>query len=237
MSGQKYFPVYVNAYVGGQRDHHGIFVELYEDKSGYLYHVEGSVQTGMKYKAKPASSPLDSASFLAYKLIGWVSESQYERIHEICSSITPPPKQYNGPKLLVPKHKLRRCQEWTNDVVAELIAEGVVKVGETEYGWVSREELEGKTTKERSASPKGKSKSSHSSSQSKSKPSSSSKPSSRHRNATSKTSSTSSSTSEPADGAVSGDGYWVYSKNAKDWYHMSQDGRVTWARQGKGKGH
>lgn len=218
--------VFIHAYLGAPRNHHGIFVELEEDGSGYLYHVEGNVQTGMTYNPKPARPPLDSPSFQGRKPIGWVPASLYQHIHTICSNIPPPPKQYDGPKLLVPKNQLRRCQEWTNEVVNELRVQGVLQGNEG--GWVPRTDLE-----KQSKSPKSKSK--VSSSQSKSKPSVGSKSSSSSFHPASK-SSPSSSTSEPADGTVSADGNWVYSKHAKDWYHMGQDGTVTWGKQTKGKG-
>ncbi|KAK4243141.1 hypothetical protein C7999DRAFT_44980 [Corynascus novoguineensis] len=168
-----YYRVYINAYVGSPRDHHGIFVELEEDGSGYLYHVEGSVQTGMTYVYKPAKNPLFSVAFTAQKTIGYVRESNYGYIHDICSSIPPPAKQYDGPKRLIPKdQKLRRCQEWTQEVISALRARGV---------------LEG----------------AHSTSKS-----------------------STSSTSEPADGAVSPDGFWRYSRYAKDWYRIDEHGQT-----------
>ncbi|KAK4234576.1 hypothetical protein C8A03DRAFT_18551 [Achaetomium macrosporum] len=234
------YRVFINAYLGSPRDHHGIFVELEEDGSGYLYHVEGSVQTGMTYKPKPAKNPLSSVSLSGQKPIGYVPASLYGYIHDICSSIPPPAKQYDGPKRLIPKdQKLRRCQEWTQEVILALRAQGVLQGAEG--GWVSRDDLEKQAKKQgKSKGSSSQSKGSSSSSQSKTKSKSSSTSTgtstgSKSKHSTSKSST--SSTSEPADGAVSQDGFWVYSRKAKDWYRTDEHGQPIWANQGKGKGH
>lgn len=222
------YRVFINGYLGAPRDHHGIFVELEEDGSGYLYHVEGSVQTGMRYNPKPARPPLDSPSLQGQKEIGWVPASLYAHIHSICSAIPPPPKQYDGPKLLVPRNKLRRCQEWTREAVHELRAQGIL-VG-SEGPWLSRTDLEKESGKRHGSKAHAKG----SQGQTKSKSSSGFKSGSSSSHSNSKVSSA--SAKEPADGAVSADGYWVYSRKAKDWYHTSQDGTTHWSSQGKGKG-
>jgi hypothetical protein len=46
---------------------------------------------------------------------------------EICRSIPPPKKQFNGPKRLYPKEPLRRCQEWIDEAVEALISNGILR--------------------------------------------------------------------------------------------------------------
>jgi hypothetical protein len=146
----------------------------------------------------------------------------YTKVDAICKTVPPPRKQYEGPKLLVPKNELRRCQEWTNEAIAELKAKGVLQGNEGD--WIPRADLEDK--------PKGKGSyttSATTSSKSSEKPPapSSSKSSS---SSSSKTSAPSPAGSEPADGTMSTDGKWVYSKKAKNWYQKGQDGKVIWKK-------
>lgn len=215
------YRVFLHAYTGIPHNHHAIFVELETDGSGCLFHVEGSVQTGMTYNPKPAGAPLKSPSFHARKAIGFVPARLYEYVNSICSSLPPPPKQYNGPKRQFPKSPLRRCQEWTADAVDELKAQDVLQ-GE-EGKWVTRADMENDTKSSNSTSQ-------GSSSQAKSKSSAASHSSSY---ATSKSSSSTSSTSEPAHGVVSADGFWVYSRKDRAWLLRGQGG--IWAKQAKAR--
>jgi hypothetical protein len=232
------YRVFLNSYQGLPQNHHGIFVELKNDGSGCLYHVKGSIQLGMKYVSDPARSPLSSGSFHARKQISSVPASLYTKVDAICKTVPPPRKQYEGPKLLVPKNELRRCQEWTNEAIAKPKAEGVLQGNEGD--WIPRTDLEDKpkgkgssttsaatSSKSSEKPPAPSSSKSSSSSSSKSSASSSSKTSAL---SSSKSSASSSSSSEPADGTMSTDGKWVYSKKAKNWYQKGQDGKVIWKK-------
>ncbi|EGE00898.1 hypothetical protein TESG_08193 [Trichophyton tonsurans CBS 112818] len=116
------YPVYRVAYGGLPRDHHSIFVETGENgpKTGHLFHVTGDIQNGMVFDEKPAKEPESSATFVGKEKIGTVTHANYPRIKDICASITPPKKQFQGPKRLYPKEPLRRCQEWTRETVDAL---------------------------------------------------------------------------------------------------------------------
>lgn len=81
----------------------------------------------MRFEQKAGKSPEESASFLDKNLLGWVSANNYHYIEEICKSIPPPKKQFNGPKRLYPKEPLRRCQEWTSEAIDALISNGVLQ--------------------------------------------------------------------------------------------------------------
>ncbi|KJZ70456.1 hypothetical protein HIM_10158 [Hirsutella minnesotensis 3608] len=122
--------VYRVAYLGAPRNHHAIFIETNADGSGALVHVTGDIQNGMRFEHKAARRPEESASFVEKTLLGWVSTDNYGYIGNICKSIPPPKKQFNGPKRLYPKEPLRRCQEWTNEVVQALFSNGVLQTGD-----------------------------------------------------------------------------------------------------------
>lgn len=119
--------VYRVAYLGAPRDHHAIFVETNADGSGNVTHVTGDIQNGMKLDQKAGKRPELSTSFVEKSLLGSVSINDYPYIWEICRSIPPPKKQFNGPKRLYPKEPLRRCQEWTDEAVAALISNGILQ--------------------------------------------------------------------------------------------------------------
>ncbi|KJF60048.1 uncharacterized protein CIMG_12709 [Coccidioides immitis RS] len=116
------YAVYHVAYSGLPRDHHTIFVETGGDgpETGHIFHVMGDIQTGMTFENKPAKKPDESATFVSKERIGSVTHSNYPQILIICQTIPPPKKQFQGPKRLYPDEPLRRCQEWTADVIKAL---------------------------------------------------------------------------------------------------------------------
>lgn len=135
------YKVYVQSYLGAPRDHVSLVVVTDPAKmAGEMYHVEGSIQAGMKYVHKKAQAPLQSVSFQKRMCVGQVAAADLPKVQQICASIPPPAKQYDGPKLLVPKEKVRRCGEWTKEAVAALKAAKVV-VGQS-GAWETRAELE-----------------------------------------------------------------------------------------------
>lgn len=114
------YTVYLVAYAGMPRDHHAIFIEENEDKSGRVYQVIGDIQNGMSFDTKPAKMPDNSASFQSKTEIGTVTAAKKSRILEICRCMPPPKKQFQGPKKLYPNEPLRRCQEWTAEAIDAL---------------------------------------------------------------------------------------------------------------------
>lgn len=120
------YKVYQISYAGAPRDHHAIFVETQEDQSGQIFQVTGNIQSGMRYETKQAKKPEDSASFQAKILLGSVSIADYSRIDDECKRVSPPAKQYNGPKRINPQVPLRRCQEWTAEAIDTLRAHGIL---------------------------------------------------------------------------------------------------------------
>ncbi|KAK6350235.1 hypothetical protein TWF696_006471 [Orbilia brochopaga] len=116
------YPVYRVEYLGNPVNHEAIFVQTNENgpRSGHLYHVIGSIQRGMMYEEKPARHPEDSEAYVSKHEIGSVSAIRYSRVDTICRSITPPEKQFEGARKLYPGRPLRRCGEWTAEVIAAL---------------------------------------------------------------------------------------------------------------------
>ncbi|KAF4615581.1 hypothetical protein G7Y89_g15294 [Cudoniella acicularis] len=114
------YNVYVAAYTGAPRDHHTIFVETEADSSGHIFQVTGNIQQGMTHEFKRAKKPEDSYSFVSKTLVGTVTKENYPQIATICTGITPPHKQFNGPRKINPSEPLRRCQEWNADAIKAL---------------------------------------------------------------------------------------------------------------------
>ena len=64
-----------------------------------------------------------SATFQSKSQIGKVEVTDLSRIKQICLKIAPLKKQFQRPRRLYPQEPLRRCQEWTAEVVQAIIAE------------------------------------------------------------------------------------------------------------------
>ncbi|PQE08174.1 hypothetical protein CJF31_00008249 [Rutstroemia sp. NJR-2017a BVV2] len=109
------FSVYNVDFLGISR---GIFVQTNEhgNDSGHLYQVVGDMQNGMVHAHKEAKRPYNSSRF-----IGTVSASKYSQLRNICDSVTA------GPPKIDPANSLRHYQEWTNQVVELLFAQGVLQ--------------------------------------------------------------------------------------------------------------
>ena len=119
-----YYMVYRVEYQGSP-NHVSIFVETHETgpESGHLYHVEGNILMGMTYRAKPAHSPEDSATYVpgSKVLIGRVAVINYPRVNTVCEAIPAPGKQMNlRGKRLNPNLPLRRCGEWVDEAILAL---------------------------------------------------------------------------------------------------------------------
>ncbi|KAK4113349.1 hypothetical protein N656DRAFT_778117 [Canariomyces notabilis] len=100
--------IYLHASLGAPRAHHSLFVETNaQTGTGHLYHVTGNIQSGMVYAPRPELHPLASPEFQRRKLLGYVPESEYHRVDEICRSVEPPAKQFDGARPLVPRDRLR----------------------------------------------------------------------------------------------------------------------------------
>ncbi|KAB5540321.1 hypothetical protein GE09DRAFT_1192073 [Coniochaeta sp. 2T2.1] len=120
-------PVFLIASQGLPRDHHALFMELnHSDGSGQLFHVTGNIQNGMVFEKRTPERPKQSATFVDKKLVGWVHDADVGRFEQVCRSNPPPEKQFDGPRRLDPGRKLRRCQEWTAEMIRKLRAEGVI---------------------------------------------------------------------------------------------------------------
>ncbi|GAB1739034.1 hypothetical protein NU219Hw_g3798t1 [Hortaea werneckii] len=126
------FKLYKAECPGMPRDHHAIFVETNAHTSGRLFHVTGTIAQGMLYEEKELKFPDLSYSYENMTLLGAVDEADLDQFRQICQSIPPPKKQFEGPKRLDPKEPLRRCQEWTAEAVDALKIQGVLKAFQTE---------------------------------------------------------------------------------------------------------
>ncbi|OJD26070.1 hypothetical protein ACJ73_02552 [Blastomyces percursus] len=81
----------------------------------------------MFFENKPVRKPDESASFVSKEQIGSVTHDNYSCILTTCENILPPKKQFHGPKRLYPDEPLRRCQEWTAEVIQALIDNQVLQ--------------------------------------------------------------------------------------------------------------
>lgn len=116
------YPVYRVLESGLPRDHHAIFIETHEDgpKTGHLFHVKGTIQSGMIFEDRVEGEPENLPAFFSKEKLGTVTQDNYPRVLEICKEIPPPKKQFQGPKRLYPGEPLRRCQEWADEAVQAL---------------------------------------------------------------------------------------------------------------------
>jgi len=122
------YQVFLVESLGAPRNHHALFVETnVTDGSGYVFQVKGDIQRGMDYEAKQGRKPEESHTFVSKSSLGWVDAGAIGRINEVCVSILPPKKQFDGPKRLYPGETLRRCQEWTHEAVQALGSSGVLQ--------------------------------------------------------------------------------------------------------------
>lgn len=80
----------------------------------------------MTYEERPSRDPQTSASFVSKTSIGYIDSGALDSLRSVCMGNPPPKKQFNGPKRLYPKEPLRRCQEWTNETIDMLVANGVL---------------------------------------------------------------------------------------------------------------
>lgn len=120
------YKVYRVSSTGMPRDHQAIFVETQEDLTGHKYHVTVNIQTGMAFEEKLGEDGEKAATYQSETQIGKVKVENLSRIKEICLSIASLKKQFQGPRRLYPQEPLRRCQEWTAEVVRALVAEKVI---------------------------------------------------------------------------------------------------------------
>jgi len=122
--------VYLAEFWGsGSLDHYTIFVHTTDgdrgEPRGPIFHVTGSLQNGMVYETK-VLSPTLSATFKSLRHIGWISHDRFIDIEVIALTVPVPKKQYNGPKLLVPRNQVRHCQHWAAETIEELRKGGVL---------------------------------------------------------------------------------------------------------------
>ncbi|OIW34631.1 hypothetical protein CONLIGDRAFT_688526 [Coniochaeta ligniaria NRRL 30616] len=112
-----HYPAYLATYLGHRDDHHAVYVETGIDKGGHLFHVTGDIRIGMVFWQP---HPFDTTAGLSVQHIGWISHDKLVEIRVVCETIPPPPRQYEGPKRLVPRHAIRHCQHWAADAIAAL---------------------------------------------------------------------------------------------------------------------
>lgn len=82
--------------------------------------TSGTIANGMIYESRPQTQPPEEEpGFLSKQLLGKTKLNAKE-LDELCKSITPPEKQFDGFKRIDKTSKLRRCQEWSSEVVEML---------------------------------------------------------------------------------------------------------------------
>ncbi|KFG79919.1 hypothetical protein MANI_009212 [Metarhizium anisopliae] len=81
--------------LGFPRSHHAIFVETSRGGGGYIFHVTGNIQQGMRYEMKATDAAPDTdPSYHGQTRLGWSSANDMARIDAICKSNPAPEKQF-----------------------------------------------------------------------------------------------------------------------------------------------
>ncbi|GAD92361.1 hypothetical protein PVAR5_0952 [Paecilomyces variotii No. 5] len=125
--------VYTVTTIGAPRNHIGVFVETSPSSgSGQFFNVEGNVLTGMEYICKTHPKPEDMPEFVEKQFIGEVGDDELGRLEDVCRRVEVPGVQLrlNGSQI-DETNPLRKCTEWTKEVVYLLLEEGVVKQGDS----------------------------------------------------------------------------------------------------------
>lgn len=130
------YDVYLGIYAGLPRDHHAIWIDTGNTKqlpdgravaAGVLVQVKGNIQSGMTFDVKNAVDPTISLEGKGKRKIGTIKKNDLQRLIQICQNLSPPPKQFNGPKRINPNKPLYRCQDWTAEAIQLLIDDGVLR--------------------------------------------------------------------------------------------------------------
>lgn len=142
-----HYPVSLAAYLGARGDHHAIYVHLNkgskEGLKGYLFHVIGSLQSGMALEVREEPHPFDTPTGDSVQQVGWVSHDMFVDIERICKTIPPPEKQWLGAKLLVRKTEIRHCQHWAAEAIDALRKEGILEpLGPSDNGAIIMRKVE-----------------------------------------------------------------------------------------------
>lgn len=119
-------------------DHHAIFIEISSTTpEGVIFQVTGNIQQGMSFETRVGGFDF----YHTRKYLGQVDKQDYEKVKEICMSVNPPSKQFEGARRIDPKIPLRRCGEWTLEAIETLKGAGVLKTDEVR-SWFRRGKFE-----------------------------------------------------------------------------------------------
>ena len=125
-----HYPISLESYLGLPRDHHAIFVRINDsnENCGHLFHVVGTIQRGMSLEIiHDSQDPKGSFSHATSQTVGWVPHAKLDQVKEVCKTIPPPTKQWDGNRRLVPADQVRRCQEWVAEVLEMLKQKGIME--------------------------------------------------------------------------------------------------------------
>ena len=125
------YNVYRVEHLGTQTNHVQIFIETApDDGSGIIYHVTGTILTGMTLEIKPAGRPESSTETFvpnSKTLVGRLEPSNVHLFEAVCRAVPPPGAQLklNGQPRdpLVP---VRRCGEWVEEVLVKVTSGGIM---------------------------------------------------------------------------------------------------------------
>ena len=81
----------------------------------------------MSYDTKSSGKPENDLAFLSKEFLGVVEVQDVGLVDEIYRSVDVPGKQFEGAKRLDEVRPLRRCREWTGEVIRVLRARGVIR--------------------------------------------------------------------------------------------------------------
>ncbi|KAJ2980086.1 hypothetical protein NQ176_g2857 [Zarea fungicola] len=105
----------------------GIFVETNAEGGGQLYRVVGSIQRGMEFQTSAMPRPDRTPCFESQACMGTIPARSLHLLEKTCLNVQPPAKQYELTVRLDPSRPLRQSRAWVNDVVAKLIADGIMQ--------------------------------------------------------------------------------------------------------------
>ena len=123
------YAVYKVYFDSTPHNHVALYVETRgHGRGGFLYHVRGAIEVhGMYFAITPCNTPSQFPSFLRQELVGLVKEDMLALLEEVCESVPPPERQYNENGPIQPKRPRRRCSDWFDELLTQLINEGIVE--------------------------------------------------------------------------------------------------------------
>ncbi|KAH6634446.1 hypothetical protein B0J18DRAFT_19961 [Chaetomium sp. MPI-SDFR-AT-0129] len=137
VSQDTHYKVFLAEYCRIPENHHAIYIDSHPSdpvsRHGQIFHVIGSLQTGLKFETRTVVFPFDTPGGESIQHIGWIlkgdqtAEECFRRVEAVCLTIPPPKKQYNLMKRLYPDEPIRHCQHWIQEAKEALFAANILE--------------------------------------------------------------------------------------------------------------